>query len=636
MSLGSSAWTIHEISKYGYKYITATPRPFEPTFLSILTLHPSLLLLQTAHNMPPLWWKEAVGYQIWPTSFKDSNNDGIGDLNGVISKLDHVKNLGADFIWLSPVYDSPQADGGYDIRDYESIWAPFGTLQDMDNLIAAAHDKGLKVVMDLVVNHTSDEHNWFLQSKASRDNPFSDWYLWRDPRYDEQGRRKSPCNWRAAFGGGVWTYVPERDQYYLHLCQPKQPDLNWHNPAVRDAIYISAVDFWLKRGVDGFRVDVVNFYWKDPAFPDARVLIEGAEWQPMEVRHVMNHDAVREWVSELRGRIARDHGRYVPFIGELPGVDRDGVLDYIAGEDAALDMVLDMDILRVGNEWNKAMHEMDPVDWPSVKSAMLKTQSLRDSPKDAWPTAFLENHDHSRSLSLFGPGNDPQYRDKAAKLLALMLGSLSGTLFIYQGQEIGMTNTPLNWERNDFRDCATLRYFSEIDAKHRLGEASILPEDAVKAANKHGRDNARTPVQWSSDVYAGFSAVEPWIRVNENFADINVAEQTGRPDSVLSFWQDLIKLRKAHKELFVHSSFEVIDQESDKTVCFLKRSKDGDSGVLLVALNVSDQEVSIPPLPRGLDVGALRPIFGTEATFTTDKSSSLKHLGPWEGRAYVL
>lgn len=580
------------------------------------------------------WWKEGVGYQIWPASFKDSNDDGIGDLNGIISELDHVKGLGVDFIWLSPVCDSPQADAGYDVRNYEKIWAPFGTLTDMDNLIAEAHVKGLKIVMDLVVNHTSDEHHWFVQSKQSRNNPFSEWYHWRNPKYDADGHRKPPNNWRAAFGGSVWTYVAERDQYYLHLCQPKQPDLNWHNPAVRDAVYKSAVDFWLKRGVDGFRVDVVNFYWKDPDFPDARIAIEGAELQPMESRHVINNQAVCHWLKELRGRISQDHGRYVPFIGELPGVDRDGVLEYIAG-DGPLDMIFDMDIMLAGNEWNKALHDQDPVHWPATKKSVVKTQSLLDNAQEAWPTAFLENHDHSRSLSVFGPGDDELYREKAAKMLALLVASLSGTLFIYQGQEIGMINMPDIWKREDLRDSATIRYLDEIDEAYRVDKTSTHPDEALKAALRHGRDNARTPVQWSAKTHGGFSSIEPWIRVNEDYRRINVAEQSGRHSSVLSFWREVIKMRKAHRELFIHGKYQMIDEDSHTTFCFLKSRKDGGSrDLLLVVLNVSKEEAKIPTLPESIDPQSLYLLVGSYNSDNGEADSALQSLGPWEGRVY--
>jgi oligo-1,6-glucosidase len=299
----------------------------------------------TTATEPPKWWKDVTGYQIWPASYKDSNDDGLGDIPGITSTLDYLIHLGVDFIWLSPVYDSPHHDAGYDARDYESIWAKYGTLDDMDTLIREVHVRGMRIVMDLVVNHTSNEHTWFPESKKSKSNPYSNWYIWGDPKYEGADRkRQPPNNWRAAFGGSYWTYVPEQDQYYLHLCLPEQPDLNWQNGATRREIYASAIEFWLKKGIDGFCVDVVNFYWNDPSFPDAKVVHETEEYQPMEPQHIISGPKMHDWLREQRIEALGKYGEDVVLIGELPGTSREEVLRYVSAQSRELDMVFDFDI----------------------------------------------------------------------------------------------------------------------------------------------------------------------------------------------------------------------------------------------------------------------------------------------------
>ena len=577
-------------------------------------------------TQPPKWWKDATGYQIWPASYKDSNSDGIGDIPGITSTLDYLKHLGVDFIWLSPVYDSPQHDAGYDVRDYENIWAKYGTMEDMDALIGEVHARGMRIIMDLVVNHTSNEHRWFQESKKSKSNPYSNWYIWRDPKYEgTDGKRHPPNNWRAAFGGSVWTYVPERDQYYLHLALPEQPDLNWQNDATRKAIYTSAVEFWLKKGIDGFRVDVVNFYWKDPSFPDAKVVLESEEYQPMEAQHILNGPKMHDWLREQRIEALDKYGEDVVLIGELPGTSREEVLRYVSAQSRELDMVFDFDIFMAGNDWNTKLHDFQPFKLPELKDALIKTQGYLAN-TDAWTTTFIENHDNARSVSRFGPG-EGEHKNAAAKMLALFITTLSGTLFIYQGQEIGMSNVPPHWTKEDFRDKAIMRYFEEIEQQYPGDEK--MRERAIAAARQLGRDNARTPVQWSSEPNGGFSTVEPWIRVNDNFEQVNAARQLGDGQSVLEFWRRMIKVRTQHKDVFIYGVFELLDRDNATTVSFLKTSQNGEKKVLVV-LNFSGEEADLY-VPEDLKGQTLELVISS-----AEARGAEERLRPWEGRAYAV
>ena len=577
------------------------------------------------------WWKEATCYQIWPASFKDSNGDGVGDIPGIISKLDYLKELGVDLIWLSPVYDSPQHDMGYDVRDYENIWPRYGTLRDMESLISAVKSRGMKLIMDLVVNHTSNEHKWFLESRKSTNNPYSDWYIWRNPRsWDSDGNPRPPNNWKAAFGGSAWTYASERNQFYLHLALTEQPDLNWQIESTRKAIYASAIDFWLASGVDGFRVDVVNFYWKDPAFPDAKVVLPNEEYQPMEAKHILNGPQMHFWLQEQRSTALNKYGEDIVMVGELPATDQAEVLNYISPETRELDMVFDFDIFMVGNDYNTPPHEFRLASLPMIKGTLVKTQGLLVEDK-GWTTVFLENHDTPRSVSRFGPG-EGVHHFAAAKMLAVLVTTLSGTLFLYQGQEIGMSKLPsTGWNREDFRDKAITRYLQEIDRKHPDDEE--IKKRAFKGALNFSRDNARTPMQWSDASNAGFTdaASTPWINVNKNYTNINVEAQKRDPDSVLAFWTKMLRLRKQHKETLVYGKFELLDRDNDTTLTFLKSS--GGQKVL-VLLNFSDHEARFE-VPRTMEQ---RDGGGCELVVSNISQQSRKDdmLLPWEGRVYVV
>lgn len=571
----------------------------------------------------PRWWKDGTAYQIWPASYKDLNGDGFGDLAGIISTLDYLKDLGIDIIWLSPMYDSPQHDMGYDIRNYEAVWDKFGTMADMDTLISEVHKRGLRLILDLVVNHTSDEHAWFQESKKDRTNPKADWYIWRDPKYDSEGKRQPPNNWRSIFGGSAWEYVPERDQYYLHLFVKQQPDLNWENETTRRAIYKSAIQFWLDKGIDGFRVDVVNLYSKPAGLPDAAITHPGEIYQHADAI-TLNGPRMHEWLQEQRREVLDKYGDVV-LVGELPGTGHEETMKYLQPELRELDMVFDFDMVSMGGHMAVPPHQVRKHNLPEFKDAVWKVQKFLESP-GCWATVFAENHDQGRSLSRFAT-DAPQFREKAAKLLAILLGTLSGTLFVYQGQEIGMTNFPSSWGEADLRDVAALNYIAELKEKHP-GDGEILKR-GMAGLQKVGRDSARTPVQWSAGENAGFSkaGVEPWIRVNDNFEDINVASQLGDPNSPLNFWKEMLQLRKENADVFVHGLFKVFDYENLSTFCYEKKYDDKRA---VVVCNFSDEEqpFAIPP-EAGYGVEDLRLLIANVGKIG-------EKMSPWEARAYSV
>lgn len=495
----------------------------------------------------------------------------------------------------------------------------------MDLLISEAKTRSMKLIMDLVVNHTSDEHAWFKESKTSRTNPKSDWYIWRDPKLSVSGSREPPNNWRAAFGGSVWTYVEERDQYYLHLCLEKQPDLNWTNASTRDAIYSSAVDFWLKRGVDGFRIDSVVAFWKDPEFPDSAITKPDQEFQPMEGKYIMNGAPVHDWLKELRARIEADHGSDIVLIGELPATDTNEINRYIDPSAHELDMILDFDHFMAGNDWHAPLHERSRPAMPLLKDAMAKQQGFLQT---GWTSAFTENHDNPRSIDRFGPG-DGENREAASKMLAMFLCTLSGTIFLYQGQEIGMTNIDVSWTRADIRDAAGLDYLDEMERKF---PDDVDKQDAtLEGLRRLGRDNGRTPVQWSDAAYAGFSGVDPWIRVIDNYSTINVARQENDADSVLSFWKRMIGTRRQYRDQLIRGRFQVHDRENLKTFTYTKSGVDAGE-ILLVVLNFGEQNADVF-VPEDVDESSMRLLISTSPEHSSE-ATNIRGLHPWEGRLY--
>jgi oligo-1,6-glucosidase len=553
-------------------------------------------------------------------SYKDSNGDGVGDIQGLISTLPYLQSLGIDIVWLSPMYASPQKDYGYDISNYEDIYPPFGTLSDMEQLVKECHDRGMKLLLDLVINHTSDQHKWFLESRSSKDNEYSDWYIWKDPKYVD-GVRHPPNNWRAIFGGPAWEYVSERDQYYLHLFVPEQPDLNWENEVTRKGIYKSAISFWLDRGVDGFRVDTVNLYSKDTSYPDAPITLPNEVAQPA-FQFFTNGPRMHEWLREIRKDVLDKYGD-VAMVGELPTTPAPEVLKYVSAAARELSCVFDFEVVSLGGRHNGEVkkHEVWKHALPDFKEAWRKTQDLLVG-TDAWTTVFAENHDQGRSLSRFAT-DQPRYREKAAKLLAMLLCTLSGSLFMYQGQEIGMVNIPAHWGPEELRDVDSLNYWRYMEEMY--GGDAIMRRKAMSGIRKVGRDNARTPVQWDGGESAGFTSGRPWIRVHDNYKEINVAAQEKDPNSPLNFWKKMLKLRKGNPELMIEGEFKIWDIRNLETFTYTKE-KDGRK--LLVVLNMNDGEEYFD-IPTDIEGKTLKLLVANVETLGGT-------LSPWEARTYLV
>ena len=480
------------------------------------------------------WWKESVVYQIYPRSFKDSNGDGIGDLNGITEKLDYLKELGIDVLWLSPVYQSPNDDNGYDISDYRAIMKEFGTMEDYDRMLGEAHKRGIRIVMDLVVNHTSDEHKWFIESRKSKDNPYRDYYIWRPAR---DGRE--PNNWGSCFSGSAWEYDAATDMYYLHLFSRKQPDLNWDNPKVRKEVF-DMMNWWLDKGVDGFRMDVISLISKDQTFPDGKPGINGYA----SFNEPANGPCVHEYLQEMRREVL--DGRDTLTVGECSGVTLDEAKKYARSDGKELNMVFQFEHMDVdadgSNKWSDKK-----MDLRDLKMILSKWQKGLDA--IAWNSLFWENHDQPRSVSRFG--NDGEYRELSAKMLATCLHMMQGTPYIYQGEELGMTNVPFN-DISDFRDLDSINAWHEL-----VGKGVFTKDEMMKYLRYKSRDNARTPFQWDDTENAGFTTGTPWIMVNPNYKEINAKDQLEREDSVFRYYQKLIHLRKEH-EIIVYGNYDLL------------------------------------------------------------------------------
>lgn len=509
-------------------------------------------------------------YQIYPASFKDSNGDGIGDLNGIISELDYIRSIGVDVIWVCPMYDSPQVDMGYDVRDYEDVYAPYGTVQDMERLVAETHARGMRIILDLVINHTSDQHKWFQESRSSKDNPKRDWYIWRPARY-VNGERKPPNNWVSNFTGSVWQWDEQTQEYYLHLFCPEQPDLNWENPETRQAIYASAMEFWLERGVDGFRVDTVNMYSKGDML-DAPVVDPDSEWQPAGLQYC-NGPRMAEFLSEMNTILEKYDAMTV---GECPNTpDMKRVLQYVSAKEKQLNMVFQFDVVDVGQGPYKFQTTPKNYALPEFKRAITRTQDLIRSPSDGWTTVFLENHDQSRSITRF-TSDSPEHRVAGGKMLALMMAALSGTLFIYQGQEIGMTNFPESWDMSEYKDVDSSNYYKMVAARTQNDPTAL--EAAHKSLQHLARDHSRVPMSWSTAPHNGFSpanaTAEPWMRPLEDAAVCNAKQQQSDKTSVLAFWKRVLQVRKRYNDLLVHGQYDDLDVENPDIFVFSKSWKD--------------------------------------------------------------
>lgn len=560
------------------------------------------------------WWKDACVYQVYPASFMDSNSDGIGDVPGITSKLRYIKSLGVDVIWISPHYDSPQVDTGYDVSNYEKVYPPYGTLEQMETLINETHRLGMRIIVDLVVNHTSDQHAWFQASRSSKDNPKRDWYIWRPARY-ENGQRLPPNNWRSMFCGSAWSWDEHTQEYYLHLFAHEQPDLNWESPEARQAIYRSAMEFWLQRGVDGFRIDCVNMYSKG-ALDDAPVTDPNLQLQHAGLTFC-NGPRMGEFLDEMAQMLAKYDTMTV---GECPFTpEREQVLSYVRERNKRLNMVFQFDVVETGSSHAHKFEVMPGPKWLlEFKDAVARTQKLNEG-NDGWTTTFLENHDWSRSISRFA-SDSPEHRVQSGKMLALMLVTLSGTLFLYQGQELGMINAPSSWSIDEFKDIDALNYYKEVQEKHQ-GDTKALDE-AKKRIQFIARDHARTPMQWTPGKHAGFSDAQPWMRVMESYPEINVEVEEKDPGSVLSFWKESLRLRRAFSSLFVYGEFEPFDKENPHTFVYSKTWADE---VAVVVLNFSGQRqpLSLPKAYRGMEC------------FLSTAQQQSEDLAPYEGRLYL-
>ncbi len=510
------------------------------------------------------WWKESVVYQIYPRSFKDSNGDGIGDLKGVVQSLDYLKELGIDVIWLSPVYQSPNDDNGYDISDYQSIMKEFGTMKDFDEMLSAAHERGIKIVMDLVVNHTSDEHPWFVESRKSKDNPYRDYYIWRDGKDG-----KEPNNWGSCFSGPAWAFDEDTQMYFLHLFSEKQPDLNWENESVRNEIY-KMMNWWIDKGIDGFRMDVISLISKPAGFPDGEIGVNGYA----SFNEAANGPHVHEYLQEMRKKVL-DRADTLT-VGECSGVTLDEAKKYARNDGKELNMVFQFEHMDLDSDGTNKWTDKK-IDLKEMKAVLTKWQKGLEG--IAWNSLFWENHDQPRSVSRYG--NDTEkYRELSAKMLATCLHMMQGTPYIYQGEELGMTNAPFG-EIGDFRD------LDSVNAYHELTEKGIYTkEEMLDYLRYKSRDNARTPFQWDDSDNAGFTDGKPWIMVNPNYKRINAKEQMERKDSVFSYYQDLIRLRKRHP-IIVYGRYDLLLPE-DKELYVYTRTLGKEK--LLVICNFSDNE----------------------------------------------
>ena len=528
--------------------------------------------------MEKKWWKESVVYQIYPKSFKDSNGDGVGDIRGIIQKLDYLKELGVNVLWISPMLESPQDDNGYDISDYRRIYKEYGNMEDYEELLSEAHKRDIRILMDLVVNHTSDEHNWFIESRKSKDNPYRDYYIWKDPV-----NGKEPNNWGGAFGGSAWEYDPQTQMYYLHLFSKKQPDLNWENEKVRQEVY-DMMKFWCEKGIDGFRMDVISMISKDQRFPDGE-MNNGlyGDFGP----YCVHGPRVHEFLQEMNQKVLSKYD--IMTVGETAGVTIEEAQKYAGDDRNELNMVFQFEHVESGcgdyGKWTTAKY-----DFKEFKNIMIKWQEELQG--KAWNSLFLGNHDQPRSVSRFGNDN-PVYRETSAKMLATCIHMMQGTPYVYQGEELGMTNIYFD-KLEDYRDIESINYFKEFT------ESGLMtPEHMMKCLMLRSRDNARTPMQWDDSKQAGFTDGEPWIKVNQNYKKINAAQQLEDPDSVFHYYQKLIRLRK-EKDIIVYGEFEPLYREDEQIFAYTRKQ---DQEKLLTVCNFSDKnaEVEVPEEFKGAE-----------------------------------
>ncbi|MGG3915558.1 glycoside hydrolase family 13 protein [Rossellomorea vietnamensis] len=553
--------------------------------------------------MKKAWRKEAVGYQIYPRSFQDSNGDGIGDLQGVIQRLDYIKELGIDVIWICPMYKSPNDDNGYDISDYQDIMEDFGTMEDFDQLLNEIHKRDMKLIIDLVLNHTSDEHPWFLESKSSKDNPKRDWYIWRDGV-----KGKEPNNWESIFGGSAWQYDEETDQYFLHVFSTKQPDLNWENEEVREALY-DTVNWWLDKGIDGFRIDAISHIKKRTGLPDMP--------NPKKEKYVssfdmhMNQKGIHTFLQEFKDRTYANYD--VMSVGEANGVKADEAELWVGKENGKMDMIFQFEHLGL---WDA---ETNPdLDIVELKKVLTRWQKGLEG--NGWNALFIENHDKARVVSTWG--NDKEYWKESATAMAAMYFLMQGTPFIYQGQEIGMTNVQFP-SIDDYDDVA-------VKNLYRLKREEGVPhQDIMEVIWASSRDNSRTPMQWSAGENSGFTTGSPWMKVNPNFKTINVEAQEKDEKSILNFYKKMIQLKK-REDVFTYGTYDLL-LEKDKQIYAYTRT--GENTSMVVITNLSTK-TAVCDLGK-LNVSSENLLLNNYEVENHGELSKLT-LKPYEARVYRL
>ncbi|WP_252216816.1 alpha-glucosidase [Clostridium sp. VAP41] len=553
--------------------------------------------------MKKIWWKEAIGYQIYPRSFKDSNGDGIGDLRGIISKLDYLKELGIDVIWICPMYKSPNDDNGYDISDYQDIMEDFGEMADFDELLTKVHKRGMKLIIDLVINHTSDEHKWFVESKSSKDSPKRDWYVWKKGKDGSE-----PNNWESIFKGSAWEYDENTEEYFLHLFSKRQPDLNWENPEVRNELY-KMVNWWLDKGIDGFRVDAISHIKKDQTFEDIKS--KSNERYVSSFEKHMNFPGIHRFLAELADNTFENYD--IMTVGEANGVDSEEAELWVGEEDGKFNMVFQFEHL---NLWD--YDSENKLSVVGLKKALTKWQNNLNGV--GWNALFIENHDIPRVISTWG--NDENYRRECAKALGLMYFMQQGTPFIYQGQELGMTNVKFE-NINKYDDIKSINIFNE-----RV-ECGVSKEEALKEIWAISRDNSRTPMQWNDSENAGFSNNKPWIDVNSNYKEINVESELKDPNSVLNFYKKMIDVKK-NSETLSYGEYKLILDEDENIYSYMRIL--GDKKYMIIC-NLSDNENLYKYEKETLTFESL--ILSNYEVNKHDKINSI-NLKPWECRLYKL
>ncbi|KGX91551.1 oligo-1,6-glucosidase [Pontibacillus halophilus JSM 076056 = DSM 19796] len=557
------------------------------------------------------WWKEGVVYQVYPRSFNDSNGDGIGDLRGITEKLDYLKDLGVDILWLSPVYESPNDDNGYDISNYRAIMDEFGTMEDWETMLEEIHKRDMRLVMDLVVNHTSDEHEWFQEARKSKDNPYRDYYIWRDGKDGAE-----PNNWVSFFSGSAWDYDEETAQYYLHLFTRKQPDLNWENEQVRKEVF-DMMKFWLDKGIDGFRMDVINLISKTPGLPDALVT-QAKNLYQWGGEHFVNGPRFMEFMNEMNDEVLQHYD--VMTVGETAMVKPEDGVEFTNEEDGVLSMVFQFDHMEIDGLPGSQEGKWSVQPWKLSKMKEIMSDWQHTLNGKGWNSLYLENHDQPRSVSRFG--NDKEYHKESAKMLATWYQLMQGTPYIYQGQEIGMTNVKYD-SIEDYRDVEIHNWYNEQVTEKGKNKQEIMHSIFVK-----GRDNARTPMQWSGEKNAGFTPDEPWIKVNPNYTSINVEDQQKDEGSILNYYKELIRLRKNH-DVLLYGSYKLLDPEDEQVYAY-ERELDGE--VALIVANFTKEAVEYQ-VDSSFELKTAQQVIGNYPN--EEENGEQLHLKPYEARVYI-